>query len=737
MMPSPPAATGARPAGDTGLGRVDDREGFRPDLEGLRAVAVVLVLLYHAAVPGVRGGYIGVDVFFVLSGFLITGLLLREIQATGAVSLATFYARRLRRLLPAAALCLAVTVVISAVVLPPLQVLDVAGDGAAASLYAANLRFAFQATDYLQSEVAPSPLLHFWSLGVEEQFYLFWPALLLLVGRRRPDARRRIGILAIAVLGASFAVSTWLTTANEPWAFYSLPARAWELAIGALLAVAGSRLGLLSARLAAGAGWLGLLMIAASGLVLDTATPFPGIAALLPTVGAGLVIAAGVRRPSVGPVFLLGWRPLRFLGRISYSLYLWHWPILVLPAVAMGGALPLRVRLALALVAIAVAAASLRWVEDPIRRGRFVGTLPRRNLALAGALSLLVAAGSLGAGFAVARGIGAGSIAGGSGAGGSVADYENLPDPFGSNPAPGSTGPDGSAAAVTPGPGGSSAAGPPPPALEGPLPTDLIPPLGAARGDHPRTYDDGCHVDQGATTFGECAYGDPSSATAVVLIGDSHAAQWFPALEALARERGWRLVSLTKSACAPADVSLWNSTFKRPYRECDEWRAAALARIAREQPDLVVVSISNPKGYLPTLNGATVAPETRRTMLADGLARTLGSLRLLAGGVVLVGDTPRSAVDPPVCLSQHPDRVLACVTPRSTAIDQAWLAEEAALAGASGATFVDPTSWVCPTAPCPAVIGRYLVFRDRHHLATPFATALRTRLEAVMPDPAR
>ena len=169
----------------------EPRDGFRPDLEGLRAVAVGLVLLYHAAVPGFSGGYVGVDVFFVLSGFLITGLLLREVRRTGTVSLPNFYARRARRLLPASALVLLVTVVASFFMMPPLRVPDVAGDAAAAAMYVSNMRFAFQATDYLQAELAPSPILHFWSLGVEEQFYIFWPAIVLLATRGRGDARRR------------------------------------------------------------------------------------------------------------------------------------------------------------------------------------------------------------------------------------------------------------------------------------------------------------------------------------------------------------------------------------------------------------------------------------------------------------------------------------------------------------------------------------------------------------------
>jgi len=248
---------------------------FRPDVEGLRGLAVVPVLLYHAAVPGFAGGYVGVDVFFVLSGFLITGLLLREVQTTGRIALARFYARRGRRILPAAILVLVATLVASAFVLPPIRVPDVAIDGVWTSLFSANIRFALQATDYLQSDLAPSPLLHYWSLGVEEQFYLVWPALLLLAVRRRRHHARAAGLLASAVVVGSFALALQLTATDVAWAFYSLPTRAWELGLGALLAVAEMSGTGLPAGAAAAAGWIGFGMIGAAVASSPPTRPSP------------------------------------------------------------------------------------------------------------------------------------------------------------------------------------------------------------------------------------------------------------------------------------------------------------------------------------------------------------------------------------------------------------------------------------------------------------------------------
>jgi len=224
-------------------------------------------------------------------------------------------------------------------------------------------------------------------------------------------------------------------------------------------------------------------------------------------------------------------------------------------------------------------------------------------------------------------------------------------------------------------------------------------------------------------TSGECAYGDPGSGTTVVLLGDSHAAHWFPTLERLATDRGWRLVNLTKSGCSPATIRQWNSVFKRPYDECDTWRAGAMARIAAERPALVVVAGSRQFAIVDD-TGTILRGDAETAAWRTGIEATLAAIVPVADRVAVIGDTPRSQHDVPVCLSDHPDDVLACATPVDRAIDATWRAEEQAAAAEAGAAFIDPAPWVCPSGPCPAVLGRFMVYRDEHHLTTPFAAAL-------------
>jgi peptidoglycan/LPS O-acetylase OafA/YrhL len=373
---APTTAPGGVPARDAVSSGDRAHLTFRPDVEGLRAIAIASVVAYHVGLPIARGGFVGVDVFFVISGFLITGLLVREVTSTAHVSLSRFWARRARRLLPAATLVLAVVAFASYVVIPAIDHQSTGIDITASALYVSNMRFAAQATDYLASDAAPSPVLHFWSLGVEEQFYVLWPLLILALawfGVRRARARglrvhRGQLAIALALLGiASFALSLWLTHAVEPWAFFGMPTRAWEFAVGGLVSIGAVELSRLSGPLRRGIGLVGAVVLLGSIVLLTSDVPYPGTAALWPVLGTAALIVAGTtpRDRTVGVARALSVGAMRWLGRLSYSWYLWHWPALVLTTAALG-VLATPVMLVVALLALVPAYAAYRWIERPL-----------------------------------------------------------------------------------------------------------------------------------------------------------------------------------------------------------------------------------------------------------------------------------------------------------------------------------------------------------------------------------
>ncbi len=368
------------------------RDGFRPDVEGLRAIAVTLVALCHAGVPGLEGGFIGVDVFFVISGYLITSLLLRGVtEKSWGPLLRNFYARRARRILPAATLTLIVTLFASYHYLGFLRGDEVARDATWCSLFVGNFRFALDGTNYLAAQEPPSPLQHFWSLGVEEQFYFLWPAVLLLVaavGKRVP-LRIRLGAALGSIFVASLAWSVIQTNSNPTWAYFSPLTRAWELAAGALICVSLPLLSKVPTTLGSALSWLGLAGIVASALLINASTPFPGIAALGPVAATSLAIAGGITAGRLGAVYLLGVRPFQFLGMLSYSFYLWHWPVLIIAAEYHGSSLSVGHNLVLLLVALVISVVTFYSVEHPLRSWRLLRKHDLLSLATGAALVAL------------------------------------------------------------------------------------------------------------------------------------------------------------------------------------------------------------------------------------------------------------------------------------------------------------------------------------------------------------
>ena len=373
--------------------------GFRGDVDGLRAVAIVVVVAFHAGVAGFGGGFVGVDVFFVISGFLITRNLLKEAESTGRIELRSFWAKRIRRLVPAMTLMLIVVLPLSLLLLPVLDWREVAQQGAASALYVSNLLFAGDANNYFGFAIENSPFLHTWSLGVEEQFYLVWP---LLFGLAAATAVRRVGEVRKLLIGlflavgcASFALCLYLTARGSSWAFFGLPARAWEFAVAGLLAAVPARPAIRSAAIRNALAVTGLALIAVATVWLTSSTPYPGAWALLPVVGTVLVIRSGTDDPlrALPVTAVLSSGPMQWLGRVSYSWYLWHWPFMILAVAAVDDD-SVGLRLVAAMAALGVAAGTHRLVENPLRFSTRLVMSKLRTYALGAAatgLSLVVA----------------------------------------------------------------------------------------------------------------------------------------------------------------------------------------------------------------------------------------------------------------------------------------------------------------------------------------------------------
>lgn len=718
LAPDAPTATdhGRRAAPGTSP-RPAGQDRHRGDVEGLRAVAVVAVVLFHAGVPGVHGGYVGVDVFFVLSGFLITGLLLAEVRRTGTVSLGRFWARRARRLLPLATVVSLSTLAVSWLLLTPLEVRDIARDAVWSGLFAMNLLLARDGVDYLADDAA-SPYQHFWSLGVEEQFYLAWPVVVVLVvlGVHRLARRRSPGatppralvpallVVTAAAVAASFGWGVWQTAQSQPLAYFEPWSRGWELGVGALLALAAPALTRLPGRVRDAAAALGLLAVVGAALVLDEGTPFPGTAALLPVLGTAAVVAAGTGgQTRVGT--LLGAAPMRTLGRLSYGWYLWHWPVLVLAPRALGGDPGLLGRLLLSSLALGMAWLTYALLEDPVRRHALLVASPVRSLGV-GALCVALAAGT----GALSSGL--------------VPEVRGTAAPV----APVATA---EAEAVVPGTvdeAGVREAVARAETLQG-VPANLDPVLEEAAEDVARgRAEDGVscmvaveHEDVSREPGGSCVFGSHAdSGTTVVLTGDSHAYQWYPAVSQVAESRGWRLVVMTKAGCPLYDVSIDLKSLRREYTECDAWREQAMARIAEEQPDLVVVSaaVFSPRG------------DDFTQRWADGVARTTRELRAAGGAqVVQLADTPNPDTDVPTCLAGHLDDVQECAVARDAALlDPARRQATARAAEQAGAVVVDPVPWFCQES-CPPIIGNAPAYHDDDHISATYAAQLAPLLD--------
>jgi peptidoglycan/LPS O-acetylase OafA/YrhL len=674
----------------------------RLDIEGLRAIAIGTVLAFHAGLPWVSGGFVGVDVFFVLSGFLITGLLVREVNQSGRVRLGRFWARRARRLLPASALVLAFSVLVTWVWLPLTQRQPFGMDIVSSALYVVNWRLAARSVDYQAEDIVASPVQHYWSLAIEEQFYVVWPLLILAVAVVFARRRVRGAFLALStVTVVSFAYSVHQSEASPDTAFFVSTTRIWELGVGALLALAATRVARAPVVIRAAAGWVGLAAIAWAALRFDGTTSWPGIPALLPVLGAAGVIASGIGSTAGAPGRLLETRPMVWIGGISYSLYLWHWPILVAGQAAIGD-FRLRHGIALTLVAFVPAWLSRRYVEDPIRFGpRFRPT--SRALGLGAALTA--------AGVVIGLGLSASSA------------LTNDVKEASPQEAPGAR------------------------ALEDPSSADVVwsdaervdrmTPLPADAPDDIPAYvgrRPDCQIGFEDVEPSVCAYGDTTSDRVVVLVGSSKIAQWQGAFEAIAKREGWKLVQIFRSGCEFSDATFLRKN--EPWAACRAWGRAALQEILSIDPDLVITTTQ--KTMALTDGGSEMTDLSRRAMV-DGLARHWSAITDagIPMAVLLDNPEPPDAIKPVYeCVAQHLDDLRRCSFDRQEAIAMSGTPTQlAAAAKVPAVEIIDMADTLCPdSARCAPVIGNVLVYRQGTHITNTYVLSAQKQLAAALSD---
>jgi peptidoglycan/LPS O-acetylase OafA/YrhL len=691
------------PSGDEAGGAPGGRR-FRPDVQGLRAVAVLLVVLYHANVPGITGGYVGVDVFFVISGFVIMGVLLRERAATGRTSILAFYGRRCRRIIPAATLVIVITVLLTYHFLGFISGDNAAVDGRWAAVFLSNFHFEAVGTNYLAALAPPSPLQNYWSLSVEEQFYAVFPMLVLLVARLRGrlSFEARLAITLGMIIVGSFSLSVIQTSTNSAAAYFSPLTRAWELALGAMIAVGTGWLHKMPERAAAVISWIGLGAIIASAFVFNAQSEYPGWLVALPVVGAGLIITGGSAAPRLGAESLLSLAPFSWLGQLSYSLYLWHWPILVLAAESQGQTtLPASQSMWWVALSLVAAIGTFLLVENPIRHAKLFRRSRWASIVLGAGLTVFTL---------IVLTV-------------QIADH-------------------GGSGATTEAPATSAGSSSPASAEVvrrlvtaavkiHRVPADITPSVGSAYFDYgiPDTWP-GCSAAYSQTQAPSCTFGDPQGTHTLVLYGDSHAVMWARAVNDIAIRARWKFVLLAKGGCpiaslpylVPTDASAGGGE----WAACDQWHKNEIARINRIDPELLLVT----EATHDSPSGALYTPaEWQR-----GLEHTLNLVTSPNTMKVVLGNIPYLPQPGPTCLARHPDDVQACSGPSDlsrTSYDQA----EKRAAAATGTRYIDVASWFCSTA-CTPIIGHYEVYVDGFHITNTYARFLEGVLAQAlnMPD---
>jgi len=679
----------------------------RREIQGLRAVAVLLVVLFHLWPGRVPGGYVGVDVFFVISGFLITSLLLREVDRTGSVSLASFWARRIRRLLPASYVVLVVSALGVLLFVPRLVWEQFFGEILGAALYVENWVLALSSVDYLAAENTPSPAQHYWTLSAEEQFYLVWPLLVLLgiwlagrARRRQQGAVPRRAVFAVLATGVllSFAYSLWVSATNPAWAYFVTSARAWEFGAGALLAFAPPASRRLSVLPRAVLGWAALVALLTCSLVLDAGTPMPGTAAIWVVVASAALIWVEAPGLAWSSDRLLVLRPAQFLGDVSYSIYLWHWPLIILLPYVTDHPLSRLDRISILLATVGLAALTKRWVEDPVRAARHLGLArPRATFGYAAVAAVLLTALCVVPRQDVAHEVEHTEQV-------AAALARKAPPCFGAE----SRDP--------------RAKGCPNPALE----DTMVPTPAAARDDYP---DEGrCREPWAADPVRPCRYGTPRQGVPhLAVIGDSHARVLMTMVGELVEAGKVTADEYVASGC-PWSTKQPN-TANPTGAQCADFRARLYPLLDRTLGDYDAVITT---ARLTTMHGD-------RDAIVGGLSGAWRRATSRGVPVLVLRDNPESddpELNPQFCLAKVSvgEANDTCALRRSERLDRWFDALTAAARRTPGAHLVDLTRFYCDEDTCPVVIGGVNVYRDNNHVSVTYAKTLAPYLYRAIVD---
>lgn len=696
---------------------------FRADIQGLRALAVLAVILDHLF-HWPSGGFVGVDIFFVISGFLITGHLLREHDNTGGISFLGFYRRRTLRIVPAAVVVLAVTAAASYVAFNAARASGVTQDAIWALFFSANWRFAIAGTDYFQAAAAVSPLQHFWSLAVEEQFYFVWPWLMVLIFtvmggiKTVKSSRVAVGAAMLVIVGASFAWSLWESSNNPAVAYFSTFSRAWELGVGALLAVCASVLTRMTFAIRSVLAWIGLAGIAASLFLITSDVLFPGPWAALPVVSTALVISAGTG-PRAPRHLLLANPVSRYVGDISYSLYLWHFPVIVLAGVFLQ-----KDKIAFFLVVLIVTAllsiGSYHLVEQPIQKSplfRRFTSKQERNRAFSswtflyaqrykyGSVAMLAIITLAVSGLALARTTPTQPPA----AAPAVAPSEQKALISQAEAVFGSTGKQLTVDIQA--------------ALNATAWPDLNPSLDDVIGKSQTPVQVGLCQGSNPPSESACTYGPQTATKSIVLVGDSTSAAYTKAFQdIISKKPEWRVIQKSMGGCRFADLTFANDV-AAISEACPNRIASAVDTINRIKPELVVIT----NGYKGTVKdtGKPVTPAEWSAALSSLTAKFSASAQRL---VFLVPPPSGPSVEECYDRFSSPGDCL-------TTVDSGWsqfLSAEQSVAGKIHAAVIDTRPLYCIANSCPAFVGTTPVKVDHVHLTQAYVEKVTPAIETAL-----